>query len=122
MTRSLLRSLCAAALVAGASLPATAQCQLPIDECGTMVQGVTCSPLWQANSGGLYILDNTGGFQVGDVVRVAGTIDPFDFRASFEEPFVSDAAYYLRVGQRKQVDNYPVFAWSSPIWVSRRAE
>ena len=44
-----------------------------------------------------------------------------DFNVCFEEPFVSDAVYYLRVGQRKQVGNYPVFAWSSPIWVTRRS-
>lgn len=44
-----------------------------------------------------------------------------DGRHPLEEPFVSDAVYDLRVGQRKQIDNYPVFAWSSPIWVTRRS-
>jgi hypothetical protein len=28
----------------------------------------------------------------------------------------------LRVGQRNQVDNYPVFAWSSPIWVTQGSD
>jgi hypothetical protein len=43
--------------------------------------------------------------------------DKLDYAARFQEPFVSDAVYYLRVGQRKQIDDWPVFAWSSPIWV-----
>jgi hypothetical protein len=30
-----------------------------------------------------------------------------------------DQPVEVRVGQRKQLDNYPVFAWSSPIWVTR---
>ena len=55
---------------------------------------------------------------VRDPFAESGTVDPMDFKVRFEEPFVSDALYYLRVGQRKQVDNYPVFAWSSPIWVT----
>jgi hypothetical protein len=41
-----------------------------------------------------------------------------DYFLEFEEEFVSDAVYYLRVGQRKQVENWPVFAWTSPIWVT----
>ena len=59
---------------------------------------------------------------VRDPFAESGTVDPMDFVVRFEEPFVSDAVYYLRVGQRKQVDNYPVFAWSSPIWVTKRSE
>jgi len=43
-----------------------------------------------------------------------------DYFVEFEEKFVSDAVYYLRVGQRKQVENWPVFAWSSPIWITLR--
>jgi hypothetical protein len=58
---------------------------------------------------------------VRDPFAESGTIDPMDFQVRFEEPFVSDAVYYLRVGQRKQVDNYPVYAWSSPIWVTKRS-
>jgi hypothetical protein len=58
---------------------------------------------------------------VHDPFAEAGTVDPMDFRCRFEEPFVSNAVYVLRVGQRKQVDNYPVFAWSSPIWVTERS-
>ena len=33
-----------------------------------------------------------------------------------------DRPIEVRVGQRKQVDNYPFFAWSSPIWVTRGSE
>ena len=42
----------------------------------------------------------------------------YDYTDSFEEKFDSDAVYYLRMAQRRTVDDYPVFAWSSPIWVS----
>ena len=59
---------------------------------------------------------------VRDPFAEVGPIDPLDFFTRFEEPFVSDAVYYLRVRQRKQVDNHPVFAWSSPIWVTRGSE
>jgi hypothetical protein len=56
---------------------------------------------------------------VRDLFAEQGAADPLDFEASFQEPFVSDAVYYLRVGQKKQLDNFPVFAWSSPIWVTK---
>jgi hypothetical protein len=59
---------------------------------------------------------------VRDPFAELGAIDPLDFVARLEELFFSDAVYYLRVGQRKQVDSYPVFAWGSPIWVTRRVE
>jgi hypothetical protein len=59
---------------------------------------------------------------VRDPLAELGAIDPLDFFTRFEEPFVSDAVYYLRVGQHKQVDSYPAFAWSSPIWVTRGSE
>ena len=43
-------------------------------ECGALVQGVECV-LFQGQSG-LYVLQNLGSFVVGDVVRVAGNLDP----------------------------------------------
>jgi len=43
--------------------------------CGTLVHGVTCV-LFQADSGGSYLLSDLGGFAVGDRVRVTGCIDP----------------------------------------------
>lgn len=55
-----------------------------------------------------------------DLFHEGASGDLFDYSARFEEPLSSDAVYYLRVGQRKQLDNWPVFGWSSPIWVMRR--
>jgi hypothetical protein len=52
------------------------------DSCGTLVQGVECvlfradPPAGRAGAGGLYVLDNLGGFQVGDHVRVRGILKP----------------------------------------------
>ncbi|MCP4593912.1 MAG: hypothetical protein GY842_24520 [bacterium] len=46
-----------------------------IDECGLLIQGVECV-LFQADSIGVYILDNYGGYGVGDYVRVSGALDP----------------------------------------------
>ena len=46
--------------------------------------------------------------------------DAWDFSACFEEQFLADAVYYLRVGQRKLLAECPVFAWSSPIWVIKK--
>ena len=46
------------------------------DGWGVLVQGVECV-LFQANEGGLYVLDNLGDFQVGDRVRVCGTLNPY---------------------------------------------
>jgi len=48
---------------------------LTIDTCGFLIQGVECV-LFQADSGGLYLLSNRGGFGVGDYVHVVGTVDP----------------------------------------------
>lgn len=45
------------------------------DDCGILIQGVECV-LFQADNGGLYVLDNLGGFGVGDRVRVRGVLDP----------------------------------------------
>jgi len=44
------------------------------EECGTLVQGVECV-LFHGQSG-LYVLQNLGSFVVGDIVRVAGSVDP----------------------------------------------
>jgi len=46
------------------------------DDCGVLVQGVECV-LFQADTGGLYVLDNTGNFNVGDHVRVRGLMNPY---------------------------------------------
>ncbi len=43
--------------------------------CGVLIQGVECI-LFQADSGGLYILTNLGGFSVGDRVKVRGCLNP----------------------------------------------
>ncbi len=43
--------------------------------CGYLVQGVECV-LFQADSGGLYVLQNYGPYGVGDYVWVAGIYDP----------------------------------------------
>ena len=50
-------------------------------------------------------------FHEGEIIR------NYDYTKSFEEEFKGDAVYYLRMAQRRTIDNYPVFAWSSPIWV-----
>ncbi len=46
------------------------------DGCGVLAQGVECV-LFQAQDGGLYVLNNLGDFQVGDYVRVRGVLDPY---------------------------------------------
>lgn len=46
------------------------------DGYGVLVQGVECV-LFQAQSGGLYVLNNLGDFQIGDHVRVRGVLDPY---------------------------------------------
>jgi predicted outer membrane repeat protein len=43
------------------------------NQCGVLVQGVECV-LFQADTDGLYVLDNIGDFQVGDRVRVRGIV------------------------------------------------
>ena len=42
---------------------------------GSLIPGVECV-LFQADSGGVYVLDNYGGFSVGDRVQVRGTLFP----------------------------------------------
>ena len=50
-------------------------CLEPFEGCGELVQGVECV-LFQADSGGLFLLENLGGFGVGDRVLVTGLLDP----------------------------------------------
>jgi hypothetical protein len=45
------------------------------DDCGVLIQAVECV-LFQADTGGLYLLNNLGKFQVGDHVRVRGILNP----------------------------------------------
>jgi len=45
------------------------------DDCGVLVQAVECV-LFQADTGGLYLLNNLDKFQVGDYVRVRGILNP----------------------------------------------
>jgi hypothetical protein len=61
-------------------------CQAPpveFEGCGTLVQGVECV-LFQADEGGLYLLDNLDGFGVGDRVFVSGILDPTCFTICLE--------------------------------------
>jgi hypothetical protein len=53
-----------------------AQAQIPFDDCGFMIQGVTCPLLFEDSNGHDWILDNNGGFQLGDNVHVVGTATP----------------------------------------------
>ena len=46
-----------------------------VEGCGYLVQGAECV-LFQADSGGSYVLDNYGIFDVGDYVQVHGVYDP----------------------------------------------
>jgi hypothetical protein len=66
----------AAFLVLGLASSREARAQTPFDGCGTIVPGITCPRLFSADSGGLWLLDDFGAFQVGDYVRVVGTADP----------------------------------------------
>jgi len=43
--------------------------------CGVLIQGVECI-LFQADAGGLYVLENIGDFQIGDRVWVLGAMNP----------------------------------------------
>jgi LPXTG-motif cell wall-anchored protein len=43
-------------------------------DCGTLIQGVECI-LFDSDNFGLYVLDNLGGFSVGDRVRVEGILN-----------------------------------------------
>ena len=57
-------------------LPATDACAQPIDDCGTLVQGVECI-LFDSDHHGVYIVGNLGSYGVGDRVHVSGILDPF---------------------------------------------
>ena len=56
------------------------EARAPVDDgpfagCGMLVQGVECV-LFQADAGGLYVLQDYGGYGVGDYVFVEGWYDP----------------------------------------------
>ncbi len=55
-------------------VPLTSLAPTYFEGCGVLIQGVECV-LFQADTGGLYVLDNTGDFQVGDRVWVLGVLD-----------------------------------------------
>jgi len=55
---------------------------------------------------------------VRDPFAESGIVDPMDYVGHLEQAFEGDVLYYLRVGQKKQLDNWPVLGWSSPIWVT----
>lgn len=65
--------LLAASLFVGSSAAAQG---LPYDRCGTIIQGVTCPLLFNDSDGRVLLLDDYGGFQVGDSAQVIGTFDP----------------------------------------------
>jgi len=64
----------------GGSCPDGLEC---VTECGELVQGVECV-LFLADSGGLFLLENLGGFNVGDQVEVTGCLDPGCFTICLE--------------------------------------
>ncbi len=64
----------------GGSCPDGQEC---VTECGELVQGVECV-LFLADSGGLFLLEDLGGFNVGDRVEVAGCLDPGCFTICLE--------------------------------------
>lgn len=43
------------------------------DDCGTLMSGYNCPILFAADGGGIFLLDNYGGFIIGKYVRVVGT-------------------------------------------------
>ena len=54
------------------SLGTSATAQVPFDECGVLVPGVTCPNFFQTPNGNMYLLDDYAGYQHGDTVRVQG--------------------------------------------------
>lgn len=48
---------------------------IPYDDCGFIVEGVTCPMLFSDDDGRLWLLDDFGSTQVGDRVRVIGDAD-----------------------------------------------
>ncbi len=61
---------------AGSVVARDASAQVPFDGCGTIVPGVTCPKLFQADSGGTWLLSDYAAFVVGDYVHVVGQADP----------------------------------------------
>lgn len=61
-------------LGAAAGLPASAQ--VPYDQCGEIVQGVTCPLIFRADDQTTWLLSDYGGLGVGDRARVRGLADP----------------------------------------------
>jgi hypothetical protein len=53
--------------------PAAAQ---SYDQCGRIVQGITCPLLFLDDQGALWLLDDYGSFGLDDLVRVSGTAEP----------------------------------------------
>jgi hypothetical protein len=49
---------------------------IPFNACGSLVPGVECPVLFRSDTGQSFVLDNLGGFQIGDRVRVIGNQDP----------------------------------------------
>ncbi len=64
------------ALAFVALLGGTARAQIPYDDCGTLVPGVTCPVMFNDVQGRLWVIDTSGGFMLGDVVRIIGIADP----------------------------------------------
>ncbi|MCK4607736.1 MAG: hypothetical protein KAU35_10610 [candidate division Zixibacteria bacterium] len=60
------------------------ECGIQFHGCGRIVQGAECV-LFLTDLGGLYLLDNYGGFTVGDRVCVSGILDPDCFSICMEE-------------------------------------
>ena len=62
-------------LALAAVLCGRAQAQIAFDDCGTLIPGVTCV-LFEDSNGHDWLLDNQGGFMVGDYVHVIGLATP----------------------------------------------
>ncbi len=74
MLQVLPASALALALVAASATRAHAQ--FDYDACGTLIQGVTCVLYEDDATGEQYLLDDIGGFGVGEFVHVMGTLTP----------------------------------------------
>jgi len=75
---SLLRSKTAAAASPGQNDLTVSLVPGYFDGCGVLVRGIECV-LFQADAGGLYVLDSLEGFKVGDRLYVRGVLDPYCF-------------------------------------------
>lgn len=67
--------LLALVVITAAGLAAQAAAQY--SSCGTIEAGVTCPRLFRDTQGALWLLQDYGGHQVGDVVQVTGNADPY---------------------------------------------